>query len=215
MRARAYRYEWHSMDPSQQSRWLFLFVLQGSHVTSHEGTYVLQWKFYDKLAHQHHSALDSLTAAASSHVHKAKVNKQGTSGLNKSLTSGSFVTGYVLLWDAQLHGLQGFNDQPAILPVRIFHDFQTFDFRCFVGGVLTLWEIFPGLQQSLVEREVTLRRACHQSEELAQADFPELKSVNKQTNPLPVWRVTVTKWWWYQQSWTHWATKHNNLNYRM
>merc|ERR1719245_1559746 len=47
--------------------------IQGSHVTSHEGIYVLQWKFYDKLAHTHLSPLDTLTAAATTHVHKAKV----------------------------------------------------------------------------------------------------------------------------------------------
>lgn len=47
--------------------------IQGSHVTSHEGIYILQWKFYDKLAHTHLSALDTLTAAAATHVHKAKV----------------------------------------------------------------------------------------------------------------------------------------------
>ena len=42
-------------------------------VTSNEGIYVLQWKFYDKLAHTHLSPLDTLTAAATTHVHKAKV----------------------------------------------------------------------------------------------------------------------------------------------
>lgn len=47
--------------------------IQGSHVTSHVGTYVLQWKFFDKFAHTHLSPLDSLTAAATTHVHKAKV----------------------------------------------------------------------------------------------------------------------------------------------
>ena len=47
--------------------------IQGSHVTSHEGIYILQWKFYDKLAHTHLSPLDTLTAAAATHVHKAKV----------------------------------------------------------------------------------------------------------------------------------------------
>merc|ERR1711953_390209 len=47
--------------------------IQGSHVTSNEGIYVLQWKFYDKLAHTHLSPLDTLTAAATTHVHKAKV----------------------------------------------------------------------------------------------------------------------------------------------
>jgi hypothetical protein len=47
--------------------------IQGSHVTSHEGAYVLQWKHFDKLAHTHLSALDTLTAAATTHVHKAKV----------------------------------------------------------------------------------------------------------------------------------------------
>ena len=48
--------------------------IQGSHVTSHEGIYILQWKFYDKLAHTHHlSPLDTLTAAAATHVQKAKV----------------------------------------------------------------------------------------------------------------------------------------------
>ena len=34
---------------------------------------MLQWKFYDKLAHTHLSPLDTLTAAATTHVHKAKV----------------------------------------------------------------------------------------------------------------------------------------------
>lgn len=47
--------------------------IQGSHVTSHEGMYILQWKYYDKLAHTHLSPLDSLTAAATTHVHKSKV----------------------------------------------------------------------------------------------------------------------------------------------
>lgn len=47
--------------------------IQGSHVTSHEGLYILQWKYYDKLAHTHLSPLDTLTAAATTHVHKAKV----------------------------------------------------------------------------------------------------------------------------------------------
>jgi len=47
--------------------------IQGSHVTSHEGIYILQWKFYDKFAHTHLSPLDTLTAAATTHVHKAKV----------------------------------------------------------------------------------------------------------------------------------------------
>lgn len=47
--------------------------IQGSHVTSNEGIYVLQWKFYDKLAHTHLSPLDTFTAAATTHVHKAKV----------------------------------------------------------------------------------------------------------------------------------------------
>jgi len=47
--------------------------IQGSHVTSHEGMYILQWKYYDKLAHTRLSPLDSLTAAATTHVHKAKV----------------------------------------------------------------------------------------------------------------------------------------------
>ena len=42
-------------------------------MTSNEGIYVLQWKFYDKLAHTHLSPLDTLTAAATTHVHKAKV----------------------------------------------------------------------------------------------------------------------------------------------
>ena len=47
--------------------------IQGTHVTSHEGIYILQWKYYDKLAHTHLSPLDTLTAAATTHVHKAKV----------------------------------------------------------------------------------------------------------------------------------------------
>jgi len=47
--------------------------IQGSHVTSNEGMYILQWKYYDKLAHTHLSPLDTLTAAATTHVHKAKV----------------------------------------------------------------------------------------------------------------------------------------------
>merc|ERR1739848_264945 len=47
--------------------------IQGSHVTSNEGIYVLQWKYYDKLAHTHLSPLDSLTNAAHTHTHKAKV----------------------------------------------------------------------------------------------------------------------------------------------
>ena len=42
-------------------------------VTSNEGIYVLQWKYYDKLAHTHLSPLDSLTNAAHTHTHKAKV----------------------------------------------------------------------------------------------------------------------------------------------
>ena len=52
----------------------FLITFLGSHVTSHEGMYILQWKYYDKLAHTHLSPLDSLTAAATTHVHKSKVN---------------------------------------------------------------------------------------------------------------------------------------------
>ena len=52
----------------------FPITFLGSHVTSHEGMYILQWKYYDKLAHTHLSPLDSLTAAATTHVHKSKVN---------------------------------------------------------------------------------------------------------------------------------------------
>ena len=54
-------------------------------MTSHEGMYILQWKYYDKLAHTHLSPLDTLTAAATTHVHKAKV---------KFLTSSFFFVVY-------------------------------------------------------------------------------------------------------------------------
>ena len=48
--------------------------IQGSHVTSHVGTYVLQWRFFDKHASSHHShnpldVIDSLTTVQ----HKAKI----------------------------------------------------------------------------------------------------------------------------------------------
>ena len=60
----------------------FPITFLGSHVTSHEGMYILQWKYYDKLAHTHLSPLDSLTAAATTHVHKSKVNFKFSSWLN-------------------------------------------------------------------------------------------------------------------------------------
>ncbi len=47
--------------------------IQGSHVTSHVGTYVLQWRFYDKppSSGHHHSALDDVIDSITQH--KAKV----------------------------------------------------------------------------------------------------------------------------------------------
>lgn len=42
--------------------------IQGSHVTSHVGTYILQWKFYDKSVQSHNVVIDSITPH-----HKAKV----------------------------------------------------------------------------------------------------------------------------------------------
>ena len=49
--------------------------IQGSHVTSHVGTYVLQWRFYDKPppTGHHHSALDDVIDSITSTQHKAKV----------------------------------------------------------------------------------------------------------------------------------------------
>jgi len=46
---------------------------QGSHVTSHSGTYVLQWKFYERPAamNSHHSPLDDVIDSITQH--KAKV----------------------------------------------------------------------------------------------------------------------------------------------
>ena len=51
------------------------YLLQGSHVTSHSGTYVLQWKFVDrptKPAQHTHSPLDVIDSITTQH-HKAKI----------------------------------------------------------------------------------------------------------------------------------------------
>ncbi len=47
--------------------------IQGSHVTSHTGTYVLQWKFFDRsaVAHHHSSPLEDVLDSITQH--KAKV----------------------------------------------------------------------------------------------------------------------------------------------
>jgi len=52
-----------------------IYPLQGSHVTSHSGTYVLQWKFMEKPTKptQHtHSPLDVIDSITTQH-HKAKI----------------------------------------------------------------------------------------------------------------------------------------------
>jgi hypothetical protein len=48
------------------------FVPQGSHVTAHCATYVLQWKFFEKPALHSHSPLDVIDSFTAPH-HKAKV----------------------------------------------------------------------------------------------------------------------------------------------
>ena len=47
-------------------------MFQGSHVTSHSGTYVLQWRFIEKPMQHPHSPMDVIDSIAAQH-HKAKI----------------------------------------------------------------------------------------------------------------------------------------------
>ena len=84
--------------------------IQGSHVTSHRGTYVLQWKFFERVS-AHHSALDDVIDSITPQ-HKAKVlyyyetlNSQDYKGSMTSLQSCQ--SGFSTISKASKHSTSG------------------------------------------------------------------------------------------------------------